>query len=150
MTMVQTIFTVLMKMRVPTMTTVPTVTNAHNDHGMVPIMPMIEVPTKNSDMFDMLPTVICVWKIKALKRFPIRKQYNTYGLSTREVWEQIKCTSPLAGMKRTVVMDHVICSVIMVLWLWSNIPLYEHIVLHFQSQSLLSWFLHLNINTNVF
>lgn len=33
--------------------------SAHNDHGMVPIMPMIEVPTKNSDMFDMLPTVNC-------------------------------------------------------------------------------------------
>ena len=48
--------------------------SAHNDHGMVPIMPMIEVPTKNSDMFDMLPTVNCAWKIRALKRFPIRKQ----------------------------------------------------------------------------
>ena len=60
MTMVQTMFTVPMKMRVPRMTKVgPTVTNAHNDHGMVPIMPMIEVPTKNSAMFDMLPTVNC-------------------------------------------------------------------------------------------
>ena len=81
--------------------------SAHNDHGMVPIMPMIEVPTKNSDMFDMLPTVNCAWKIRALTRFPIRKQYNIYRLSTSEVWEQIKCTTPF-GMKRTEVMDHVI------------------------------------------
>lgn len=40
-------------------------------------------------------------------RFPIRKQYNIYRLSTSEVWEQIKCTTPF-GMKRTEVMDHVI------------------------------------------
>lgn len=51
--------TVPMNMRVPIMTTVPTVTNAHNDHGMVPIMPMIKVPTRSSAMFDMLPTVNC-------------------------------------------------------------------------------------------
>lgn len=114
------------------------------------------VPMTKSAYGNQCPQWPCYGVHHAHDQGAHKKQWHVWHAAHSQLCLKNKSTQEIPNKKTiqyltiTVVMDHVICSVIKVFWLWSNVPPCEHIVLHFQSQSLLSWFLHLNIDTSVF